>query len=372
MKKLSVNQVLPYLVSFFILGLIFTGNAWCSSEKPFEGQTLVVGTWSGPYAKNFEDAISKPFEEMTGAKLLHKYSWDFTPEIIAAPADDPPLDVTITADSDYLLGVKRKLWLPIRYDNVPNASKIFDIIMNEMSPTTEFGVPFDVGIHVLMYRKDLVKNPPDSWKDLWKEEYNGKIAIERWFPYWIYVGSYLTDYDPPSKAIYSPEGREAILAKMKDLSKRWFFCYSKGAEFWAALDAGEILIGNYWNGSATAKIQEQIKKHGEATTYAMLLPQEGAVAYLDHFCVVRGTKKRDLAEAYINYLVSTEAQTAFMKAQYNLMVNREVVPEIPAVMKDIHPKTDDDWRKINFIDAEYLEPLRKELEDRFMKEVLAQ
>jgi spermidine/putrescine transport system substrate-binding protein len=338
----------------------------CAEIRQFEFQTLIVGTWSGPYAKNFERVISKPFEEMTGAKLLHKYSWDFTPEIIAAPADDPPLDVTITADSDYLLGVKRKLWLPIRYENVPNASKIFDIIMNEISPTTEFGVPFDVGIHTLMYRKDLVKNPPKSWKDLFKDEYKGKIAIERWFPYWVYVGSYLTDYDPSKSALYSVEGRDAILAQMKKLSNHWFFCYSKGAEFWAAMDSGEIVVGNYWNGTGTVQVLDDPEK------YAMVLPEEGSVAYLDHFCVVRGTKKRDLAEAYINYLVSTEAQTAFLKAHYNLLVNKEVVSEIPAVMKDIHPRTDEDWRKLNFIDAEYLEPLRKDLEDRFMKEVLSQ
>jgi spermidine/putrescine transport system substrate-binding protein len=371
MKKSSQKRfiLLGVIVPFVMSGLLVSA---AHAARPYEGETLIVGTWSGPYAKNFEEAFSKPFEALTGAKLEHKYSWDFTPEILAAPPDDPPLDVTIAADADYLVGVKRKLWLPIRYENVPNASKVFDIIMNEMSPTTEYGVPFDVGIHVLMYRKDLVKTPPTSWNDLWRDEFKGKIAIERWFPYWIYVGSYLTDYDPPKKALYSPEGRDAILDQMKKLSKRWFFCYDKGAEFWAALDAGEILVGNYWNGSATSKIQEQIEKYGKATTYGMLLPEEGAVAYLDHFCVVRGTKKRDLAEMYINWITSTYAQIGFLKKHFNLMVNREVVPEIPDIMKGIHPETDEDWKKINFIDAEFLEPLRKELEERFMKEVLTQ
>ncbi|MCF8070658.1 MAG: extracellular solute-binding protein [Desulfobacterales bacterium] len=364
MKVNRTSQISAILISVLVVSAVLVAGAF-AADRPFEGQTLIVGTWSGPYAKNFEEAFSKPFEEMTGAKLLHKYSWDFTPEIIAAPENDPPLDVTITADSDYLLGVKRKLWLPIRYENVPNADKIFDIIKDEMSPTTEYGVPFDVGIHVLMYRKDLVKTPPASWKDLFADEYKGKIAIERWFPYWVYIGSYLTDYDPPKKAIYSPEGREAIFDQMKNLSDRWFFCYSKGAEFWAAMDSGEITVGNYWNGTGTVKVLE------DPDRFAMVLPEEGAVAYLDHFCVVRGTKKRDLAEAFINYLVSTKGQTAFLKKHYNLMVNKEVVPEIPAVMGDIHPKKDEDWRKISFIDAEALEPLRKELEDRFIKEVLA-
>lgn len=366
----KLNHFLMLLMCVVLIGAFAVPAA--QGARPYEGQTLIVGTWSGPYAKNFEAAFSKPFEELTGAKLEHKYSWDFTPEILSAPADDPPLDVTIAADGDYAVGIKNKLWLPLRYEYIPNAKKVFPILMNEISPNTEYGVPFDVGIHILMYRKDLVKSPPTSWKDLLKDEFKGKIAIERWFPYWLYVGSYLTDYDPPTKAIYSKEGRDAIFASMNDLSKRWFFCYDKGAEFWAALDAGEILVGNYWNGSAISKIQEQIEKHGKATTYGMVLPEEGAAAYLDHFCVVRGTKKRDLAEAYINWIMSDYAQIAFLKKHYNLMTNKNVVSEIPAVMGDIHPRTDADWKKINFMDLKTLEPMRKELEDRFVKEILVQ
>lgn len=364
------NHLFMFILCFILLGAF--GIPAAQGARPYEGQTLIVGSWSGPYARNFQAAFIKPFEKLTGAKLENKVSWDFTPEILAAPADDPPLDVTIAADGDYAVGIKNKLWLPIRYEYVPNAKNVFPILMNEISPNTKYGVPFDVGIHVLIYRKDLVKSPPTSWKDLWRDEFKGKIAIERWFPYWIYVGSYLTGYDTPIKAIYSKEGRDAILAAMKKLSKRWFFCYDKGAEFWAALDAGEILVGNYWNGSATAMVQEQIEKHGKATTYAMCLPKEGAAAYLDHYCVVRGTKKRDLAEAFINWIMSDYAQIGFLKKHYNLMTNKNVVPEIPAVMGDIHPRTDADWKKINFMDLKTLEPMRKELEERFMKEVLVQ
>jgi spermidine/putrescine transport system substrate-binding protein len=371
MKKNPKNWTIIAVVVIAVCGILTTQAT--AASKPFEGQKLIVGIWSGPYAKNFEASIGQGFEELTGAELLYKYSWDFTPEIMASPEDDPPLDVTLTADADYLVGVNNKLWLPIRYANVPNSEKIFPIIRNEISPNTEFGVPFDAAIHILMYRKDLVQTPPTSWKDLLtNEQFDGKIAIERWFPYWIYIGSYLTDYDPPTEAIYSPEGREAIFDAMKKLSERWFFCYDKGAEFWAALDAGEILAGNYWNGSATAQIQAQIEKEGKATTYAMTLPKEGAVAYLDHFCVVRGTEKRDLAEAFINYAVSTAGQKAFLNSQYNLIVNQEAVADVPTVLADIHPKTDSDWKKISFIDAPTLEPMRKKLEERFVKEVLSQ
>lgn len=345
---------------------ISTANA---ASKPFEGQTLIVGVWSGPYAKNFEAAVSKPFEELTGAKILLKYSWDFTPEIMAAPENDPPLDVALTADSDYFLGVQRKLWLPVRYANVPNIDKLFDYVKNTLSPTIEFGVPFDAGINGLVYRTDLVKQAPKSWKDLMNPEYKGKISVEQWFPYWVYWGGFLTDYEPGWKAIYSAEGRDAIVEAAKKLSKNWMFAYNSGSEFWSALEAGEIVVGEYTIGTCISKIEEQKAMHGKSNL-AMVLPPEGGWCYTDHFCVVRGTAKRDLAEAFINYTISTKAQVSFLKKHKNLMFNKEVVPEIPAILADIHPKVDDDWKKVIPIDAETLEPFRKELSDRLVKEVL--
>ncbi len=368
MKKHLFSSNLAILTAVLCICFLFLTTATVSNAaKPFAGETLVVGIWSGPYADHFKEAIGQPFEEMTGAKLQYKYSWDFTPEIIAAPEDQPPLDVAETADADYLVGVKRKLWLPLRYENIPNIDNVHPYVKDQMSPTLEYGVPFDLGVHVLMYRKDLVKQAPQSWEDLFRDEFKGKIGIERWFPYWVYVGSYLTDYSPPEKAIYSEEGRETMLDQMKKLSKRWFFCYEKGAEFVSALDAGEILVGNYWNGSGTTLVLDDPERYGIA------FPQEGGVAYLDHFTVVRGTEKRDLAEAFINFTVSKKAQLGFLKNHYNIMVYKDLEGHIPEVMKrnDLQPTTVEQWEKITKIDAEFLEPRRKELEDRFLKEVLS-
>lgn len=368
MKKQFFSSTLTILTAVVCICFLFLTTATVSSaDKPFAGETLVVGIWSGPYADHFKEAIGEPFEEMTGAELQYKYSWDFTPEIIAAPEDQPPLDVAETADADYLVGVKRELWLPLRYENIPNIDNVYPYVKNEMSPTIEYGVPFDVGMHILLYRKDLVEQAPQSWEDLFRDEFKGKIGIERWFPYWVYVGSYLTDYSPPEEAIYSQEGRDAILEQMGRLSKRWFFCYEKGAEFVSALDAGEILVGNYWNGSGTTLILENQDRYG------IVFPEEGGVAYLDHFCVVRGTEKRDLAEAFINYTVGKKAQIDFLKRHYNIMVYKDLEGQIPEVMKknDLQPTTVQAWKKITNIDAEFLEPMRQELEDRFLKEVLS-
>jgi spermidine/putrescine transport system substrate-binding protein len=344
-----------------------------SSSKKFEGQTLVIGIWSGPWAESFKQAIGDPFEKMTGAKIAYKFAWDFTPEIMAAPADQPPLDIAETADSDFVVGVQNKLWLPINWDKVSNHKKINRHFWNDIAWDTTYGVPFSISVHVLLYRADLLKKPVLHWKELLtRDDLKGKIAIERWFPYWVYIGSYLTDYSPSTKAIYSKEGRNAILGQMKKLSNRWFFCYDAGAKLVAALDSGEVVVGNFWNGSST-KLYMEHKEKGKAGKYGVTFPEEGSVAYRDQFCVVRGTKKRELAETFLNWMISTEAQKAFSNTQYAIIVNQEAVASCPDFLKEkgLQPQKDADWDRFDMIDAKFLEPLRKELEERFMKEVLA-
>ncbi len=369
------RNLIKFMVVFVCLSIgFFMVTAAHSSSKKFEGQTLVVGVWSGPWAERMKKAVGEPFEKMTGAKIAWKVAWDFTPEIMAAPADQPPLDVAETADSDFVAGVENKLWLPIRYENVPNYKKIFPHFFNDLAIDNRYGVPFNMGVHVLIYRQDLVKEPVLHWKELLtRDDLKGRIAIERWFPYWVYVGAYLTDYSPAKKAIYSKEGRDAILAQMKKLSKRWMMVYEGGAKLVSALDSGEVVVGNYWNGSSTKLYMSQVKAN-KPIKITLTLPSEGSVAYRDSFSVVRGTKKRDLAEAFINYAISTEAQIAFSNMQYAIVANQEAAPHVPDFLKEkgLQPLKDSDWDRFEPIDAKYLEPYRKELEERFMKEVLAQ
>lgn len=338
--------------------------------KPFAGQTLVVGTWSGPYAESKRKAIFEPFEQLTGAKIEYKLAWDHTPEIIAAPANDPPMDVAIAAGSDFLLGISQQLWLPIRYENVPNSYDVWENMLKFMGPWTDdgmpkFGVPFDVGIHVLFYRKDLIGGDLTSWMDLWREEFKGRVMLENYYPYNLYVGAFLSDALPGAEEIYSPAGHDALIGALSRMSKDWGArWYGGGAELVAAMEAEEVLVSNYWNGSALLKTLENPAKWG------MAFPKEGSAAYLDYWCVVRGTKKQDLAELFINYALDPEVQSRFAATHNQIVANKKA--RIPDTMKGFYPSTAEEWAKVLFLDVEFLEPYRIELDQRVTREVLTQ
>lgn len=340
-------------------------------DRPFEGQTLIVGTWSGPYAESMNTAIFEPFEELTGVNIEYKLAWDHTPEILAAPADDPPMDVAIAAGSDFLLGINQELWLPIRYENVPNAYEVWPNMLEFMGPWTDdgmpvYGVPFDVGIHVLFYRKDLVDTEPTSWMDLWSEEYRDRIMLENYYPYNLYVGAFLSDEMQGAEEIYSPdEGHDALIdALARMVTEQGVMWYGGGAELIAAMEAEEIIVSNYWNGSALLTVLDYPDK------YNMVFPEEGSAAYLDYFAVVRGTEKQDLAELFIDFALDIETQNRFAEVHNQVVANKNIT--IPTSMEGFYPYTTEEWDRVLFLDVEYLEPYRIELDERVTREVLTQ
>jgi spermidine/putrescine-binding protein len=86
--------------------------------------------------------------------------------------------------------------------------------------------------------------------------------------------------------------------------------------------------------------------------------------------VMKGTKNRDLAEAFINYSLDPKRQSAFAKASGNWVSGSKA--EVPASLKGINPSSNEDFQKITFFDWDLLNDKWTELEERWKKEVLAQ
>ena len=140
--------------------------------------------------------------------------------------------------------------------------------------------------------------------------------------------------------------------------------YGGGAELVAALDAEEVIVSNYWNGSALLNVLDNPAKWG------MVFPEEGSAAYLDYWCVVRGTDKQDLAELFINYALAVETQSRFAAKHNQVVSNKNTV--IPDTMKGFYPSTAEEWERVLFLDVEFLEPYRILLDERVTREVLTQ
>ncbi len=89
------------------------GRAMMSEAKAaFEGEGLIVVSWSGNHELSFREAVINPFNEKYGTKAETVGGWDqMVSQIVAAPADNPPFDITIADEYTTASGLAEKLFL---------------------------------------------------------------------------------------------------------------------------------------------------------------------------------------------------------------------------------------------------------------------
>lgn len=323
------------------------------SEPSFEGETLRVMVWSGTYKTKFKNTVAKMYEEETGANIKVLGGWGtILSEIRASPADKPPFDVTVLTGQDFNRAINGDLIQKLRYENIPNADNIYPYLM-EFRNTT-YGVPIDGGPMAIIYTDDLGWEPT-SFKDFTSEQaQSANIAMEgSGFEYPIHLGAIAADELEGTKEVYDDAKREAAWTALEEFDiNSW---YSGGAKFWQQLRNDVADLGQWYTGSGWAKVQEN-------DSWNMYFPDE-SVAYYDTYSVVRGTDKRRMAEHFLDFLASSEVQTAWAKENPNIMSNKDTT--YPEPFNEWYPQTNEAYSKIATFDWKYLMPKAEQLTERF-------
>ena len=67
---------------------------------------------------------------------------------------------------------------PLNFENIPNAQYIMEDFKNlEYDPKNLYSVPYTWGTVGILYNTSIIKETPDSWEDLWDEEYFDRILM---------------------------------------------------------------------------------------------------------------------------------------------------------------------------------------------------
>ena len=69
-------------------------------------------SWSGNHELSFREAVIEPFNAKYGTKAETVGGWDqMVSQIVAAPADNPPFDITIADEYTTSAGLAENLFL---------------------------------------------------------------------------------------------------------------------------------------------------------------------------------------------------------------------------------------------------------------------
>lgn len=156
-------------------------------------------------------------------------------------------------------------------------------------PNNEYTLPYQAGTDAIVVNTEKVTNVPQSWADLWKPEYAGRIVFLDDSRATIGLTLLTLGYDVNTK---DPAQLAEAQAKLAELVPNIKLFDSDSPK--TALIAGDVDLGMTWTGEAFLAQQEKA-----AIQY--VYPAEGAILWQDNYAIPAGAPHLDAAYAWLNY-----------------------------------------------------------------------
>lgn len=266
--------------------------------KPYlanaQAQQITVTSYGGPYEKLFRSRLIPLFKKETGAtvQLSLGTARDSIPLMRAAGVDNPPVEVVMT--NEVIADILRTegYFTPLSEKTVPNLKNIAPIGRFE-GDIAVTGILQPVGI---TYRSDLVSNPPKSYKELIERpDIRGKIGVYNITNSlgFMFVLMLARIYGGSEQAI------DAALEQIKKLKP--FSQVDFSGTMAIQLTRGEVEIAPL-DFAATMRLQRQ------GVQLSSERPSEGLLAFDQVFNVTKGSKKHELAFAWVDFMLREDVQ----------------------------------------------------------------
>ncbi len=299
-------------------------------------QTLVVDNW-----KDYMPAdLAANFEKAAGPKVT--VSYHATNEEIMAKltaGTDSGIDVAFVSGPFAQALAAQGLLEPIHPELVPNLTNLYP----EASKLTydvgnKYSVPYSWGTTGLCYRSDLVKTAPTSWNDLLQPaaDVKGKttmLATDRWLmlPAQKMLGYSANTVD----ATEMDKVKQALMA-----TKPTLLAYDD-TTFYDRLVSGEAVMVEAWDGWCNYGIAKNPK-------IKFVVPKEGSDLWADTMVILKTSKNKEAAHAFINYVLDAKVQSWVVE---NILYK---VPNKPA-MDAVAAKLAVDYPNIGITPSELLQ-----------------
>ena len=308
----SARASLGAILIFFLT----TTSAVFAQSAPRE---LVLLNWSD----YVDPALVEKFEQAHNARIrqVHFESDDLRDEILVEK-DGVGFDLVVV--NGVMVDTYRKRgWLAeVSEQQVPNLKHIDAHWFEAFGGARGHAVPYFWGTLGIGYRADLVKTPPSSWMDLYRpaEEVRGKIAM---------VDSQRDAMGMALKALgYSAnstdsgqvgEATQLLLAQKPHVKTYTYLVLDENS----ALVSGEVVMAMLFSGDAL-----MLQEHHDEVRY--VVPREGGNIWADFITVLQGSRNKELAYAFIDFLNEPENAKQLAEYVYYATPNKAAEKLLPA------------------------------------------
>lgn len=270
-------------------GLAASGSAWAQAP-----QSITVAWYGGNWGEAFNACVAQPFTQATGIAVVPEIGTSTTTLAkLQQQKGNPTIDVAYMDGGISELANAAGVLESLDASRLKNLGNLVEqgVYRSEGAVYAVSSGYYSLG---LTYNTQEVTEPPASWKDLWKPDYAGAIAIpspsnSAGVPF-VFFMSRVWAVDPSNMG--------PVYQKLAALDAALLFDSSGAAT--NAFQSGEAIIGAHFNVGAWDLIDK-----GMPIGFAV--PREGVWATDARLHLVKHSSKREAAEAFIDTAMTPQA-----------------------------------------------------------------
>ena len=315
MKSLRLASLL--LVALLLLPLVL-GLTACSEDGD-DTVTLYVYNWGEYISDGSEgtldtnDMFEKWYYETYGVRVEVNYSTYSSNESMYAKLSSGSVNYDVVVPSDYMIErmIAEDMLAPLNYENLPHIGNIHpdffgeDAVYDYYDPDNLYAVPYMYGMIGIIYNTSMVAEDDPalgSWQLMWDERNAGNILQFNNSRDAFGTAQYFLGLDVNSDS--EADWRKALqkLKEQKPVLQGYVM-----DEIFNKMENGSAAIAAYYAGDFLSMYENN-------EDLEFFYPKEGTNLYVDAMCIPKSSQNKEIAERYIDFML-TEAP-AVANAEY--------------------------------------------------------
>ncbi len=301
-------------VSLLMICALLLGLAALTGCGSKDTLTLNVYNWGEYISDGAEGSLDtiKAFEQWYEAEYGQKVKVNYTTyasnEDMYAKLSSGAVSYDIVIPSDYMIQrlIAEDMLLPLDFGKIPNYQYIEDSFRGlYYDPDNTYTVPYTYGVVGVIYDANVVDEADvGDWDLMWNEKYAGNILQFNNSRDAFATAQYKLGLDVNSTDRANWDAAVAELKAQAPLVKSYVM-----DEIYNMMESGEAAIGAYYAGDYFTMVDNQSDNvdlqfyYPERTNY-----------FVDAMCIPSCCQNKELAEIFINYMLSEEP--AIANAEY--------------------------------------------------------
>ena len=269
--------------------------------------TLYVYNW-GEYMSDGSEGtldVNEAFEEWYydtyGVKVQVNYSTYSSNESMYAKLSSGSVNYDVVVPSDYMIErmIAEDMLAELNFDNIPHIGNIHSDFFGEgaqfdyYDPDNKYAVPYMYGMIGIIYNTSMVEEADvGSWNLMWNEKYAGNILQFNNSRDAFGTAQYFKGLDVNSNNKAEWAEALALLKDQKPILQGYVM-----DEIFNKMENGSAAIAAYYAGDFLSMYENN-------EDLEFFYPAEGTNLYVDAMCVPKSSQNKEIAERYIDFMLT--------------------------------------------------------------------